>query len=345
MTGFLTGLLRGFTKPASIVRYLRNDHKWLKKQVSFDSSQSVSDPQFRRILSLVNLVEYNELNELFFGIGVFYDTELDEWHATDGKELRGSIELSLGNKRGQSVVRLLGHQSKQASIIGFYDGSKESEKPVVKEMLKGQKAIKISFDALHTDKENLAIVQQNQGQYIAQVKNNQAILLEELEYLTTHLPAQKCEKSIEKSHGRIENRDATFWNINTEGLPDGWQKSGMASVVFMERKSLKMSTGKETFESSFYVSNLENVKKNSRSIFDAIRGHWSIESDHFVRDTLFEEDAIQCRNPDRIKIIASGINTAINLIRRTDKENNLTAFRQKLNMDKRLIFKCLSQKK
>lgn len=344
MSGFLIGLLRGYNKPASIVRYLKSEHKWLQKQTGLISKKSVSDPQFRRILSLVNLEEYNKLNACFFGIGVVYNLNKDEWHATDGKELRGSIDLGKAHKRGESVVRLLGHQSKEASIIDFYNGQKESEQPVVKAFLKRQKGIKISFDALHTEKGNLEIIEQNKGQYIAQVKKNQPILLEELEHLTTHLAAQSEEESLEKSHGRIESRKAKFWNISTEGLPNDWAKSGMASVVLMERKNIQIKTGKESFETSFYVSNLGNVKENSSQIFEAIRGHWAIEADHFVRDTLFAEDDIQCRNPERIKIIASAINTSVNLLRRTDKNNNLTAFRQEINMNRRLIFKCLTQK-
>lgn len=345
MSGFLTGLLRGYNKPASIVRYLKKEHKWLQKQLNFSSAKSVSDPQFRRLLSLVDLSEYNNLNDSFFGFGIFDDTPKDEWYATDGKELRGSINLSLGHKRGESVVRLIGHQSKEANIAGFYNGQKESEKPVVKTLLGDQKGIKITFDALHTDKENLEIIHQNQGQYIAQVKGNQPTLLEELNHLSTHLVAHKIEETIEKSHGRIEKREAKFWDINTLGLPKVWQKSGMASVVLVERKNFKISTGKETCEHSFYVSNLGDVKKNSCQIFNGIRGHWSIESDHFVRDTLFDEDAIQCRNPERIRIIASAINTSVNLLRRADKKENLTAFRQEINMDKKLIFRCLTQRK
>jgi hypothetical protein len=116
-------------------------------------------------------------------------------------------------------------------------------------------------------------------------------------------------------------------------------------TLLMERSNLKISTGKETFEQSFYVSNLGNVKKNSTEIFNTIRGHWTIESDHFVRDTLFDEDAIQCRNPERMRIIASAINTSVNLLRRADKNQNLTAFRQEVNMDKTLIFKCLTKPK
>jgi predicted transposase YbfD/YdcC len=146
------------------------------------------------------------------------------------------------------------------------------------------------------------------------------------------------------SHTRETLRELKFWNISTEGLPNDWAKSGMSSVVLMERNNIQIKTGKESFETSFYVSNLGNVKENSSQIFEAIRGHWAIEADHFVRDTLFAEDDIQCRNPERIKIIASAINTSVNLLRRTDKNNNLTAFRQEINMNRRLIFKCLTQK-
>lgn len=73
-----------------------------------------------------------------------------------------SIDGVLGQKRGQCVVSLTAHEGAQCEVIGYYDGSKESEKPVVTAYLEqvGLLVNGYSFDALHTSPRNLELIHQ-----------------------------------------------------------------------------------------------------------------------------------------------------------------------------------------
>ena len=68
----------------------------------------------------------------------------------------------------------------------------------------------LTFDALHTQSQTLEMVQNGQGTYIAQVKANQAVLLEDLQDHTKLMAPVAEEQTSEKGHGRIEERKASF---------------------------------------------------------------------------------------------------------------------------------------
>ncbi len=65
----------------------------------------------------------------------------------------------------------------------FYHGAKDSEISSVRTLLqnKGLANRQLTFDALHTQHETLEMVEQANGTFIAQVKANQAQLLEDVQ--------------------------------------------------------------------------------------------------------------------------------------------------------------------
>ena len=73
-----------------------------------------------------------------------------------------------------------------------------------------------------------------------------------------------------------------------------WSDSGFATLIVMERKT---TTKKGiTQETSFYLSNeklTEDKSDPGRELFEAIRGHWRVESDNWVRDVTFQEDSVR----------------------------------------------------
>ena len=50
-------------------------------------------------------------------------------------------------------------------------------------------------------------------------------------------------------------------------------------------------------------------------MLDLVRGHWRIESNHWVRDVTFDEDRSQVRKKDGPRVMASFRNLAMNLFR------------------------------
>lgn len=119
--------------------------------------------------------------------------------AVDGKELRGSIASSTGDKRGESVVKVVSHKTKLGSIIGFYNATKESEKPVVKSGSESGKIhCKLSFDALHSSQSLLEIIEVKKYLFSPNQRK-----LADLVDIHTNLPCKEKRQSIDKGHGLI----------------------------------------------------------------------------------------------------------------------------------------------
>lgn len=338
LLGFLIAVMRGCNKPSSIVRMMKREHKWLQKQTGYANSKSISDTQFRRVLETMDLESYNLINDAYFGISIC--TSSGEWGSVDGKEMRGSISGSTGEKRGEGVVKLVSHQTKQSSIVGFYNATKESEKTVVKSVIQSDKIqCKLSFDALHSSQSLLETIESKNGIYLAQIKANQRHLLADLVDIYENLPAVEQRKSVDKGHGRVEKRTANFYNVVVEGLEKKWENTGIKTLIVTKREIVHIKKKKNTVEAAYQLSNM-TLKNNEDELFEAVRGHWSVESQNFTQDTLFCEDFIQCKKSNRIRAIASVFNVAINLIRQNDKKQNLTAFREELTHSKKLVIKC-----
>jgi predicted transposase YbfD/YdcC len=338
LLGFLIAVLRGCNKPSSIVRLMQREHKWLMKQTGYSNEKPISDCQFRRVIEGIDIESYNAINDAYFGIQICSSS--GEWGSVDGKELRGSICGSKGEKRGESIVKVVSHKTKLSSIVGFYNATKESEKVVVKSAIEADKIqCKLSFDALHSSQNLMETIQSKQGIYLAQIKANQKHLLEDLIDISEHLPAVSQRKTQEKGHGRIEKRVASFYNIVIEGLDSKWKNTGIKTLIVTQRNIHHIKKNKDTSETAYQLTNMI-LEKNENQLFEAIRGHWSVESQNYTQDTLLNEDQIQCKKTNRIRAIGSVFNVAINLMRKNDKNQNLTAFREELTHSKKLVIKC-----
>lgn len=143
------------------------DFKRLSKYLGVDFHQCISYSQLKRVLKVVDYELFNTINSLYFNSQV--QSNNCQWYSIDGKELGGTIAKSSGKKRGMSIVNLTKHTDRQSEIIGSYDATKASEKPVVSNYFKDAdlKERKFSFDGLHTSVTNLEQIHQKEAIYLA----------------------------------------------------------------------------------------------------------------------------------------------------------------------------------
>ena len=73
-----------------------------------------------------------------------------------------------------------------------------------------------------------------------------------------------------------------------------------------------------TLIASSILSNSGQIGKN---LFEAIRGHWSVEADNYVRDVTFGEDKIKTPKGNVSRLLANIRTWAIQLIRQTGAKN------------------------
>ncbi len=178
---------------------------------------------------------------------------------------------------------------------------------------------RLTFDALHAQSQTLEMVEDAGGTYVVQVKANQAMLLDDLQDHIQWTGPLAEQASLEKGHGRIEERRTSFYPVEAVCSESKWDNSGFATLVVMERESTQCKTGKVSQETSYYLSNATMEQLPPQELFKAIRQHWSIETDNWIRDTAFREDRIRCKELNRSKALASIISVAGNLLRQQKK--------------------------
>ena len=140
-------------------------------------------------------------------------------------------------------------------------------------------------------------------------------------------------KSIEKGHGRLEIRQASFFNISHLKLDPRWDNSGLATLIVMSRRSKEIAKQKSSAEVSFYLSNISVQKDDDQSqqeLFTAIRKHWGIESDNYIRDVTFNEDGVRTKSGNQGQVLASFRTLATRLFREA-KINNFQAALEKFS--------------
>lgn len=344
MTGLLMALLRTGKrlKIASIHRWMVREHAQLVAETGYESVKPISDAQLRRVLASLDYSLYNQVNETYFGKAICSSDSF--WQAIDGKELRGSIDKVKGGKRGENVVRAVSHQGLQSQIIGFYQGSKESEKTVVKNYFDRQTNLGggYTLDALHCYPTLLETIVEKGGIYLVQVKSNQKKLLEECEHISGHLPCKEAFATIDKAHGRLEQRQARVYELNVECLEPRWHKTQLQTLIILERQRLRLKDGQESGERACFITNQPLTGQAGVELFEAVRNHWSVETDNHVRDVTLGEDHIRCKEGNQLRSIACIINWGLNLMRRHNTDNNFIALREELNFDRQKAINCLS---
>jgi len=109
------------------------------------------------------------------------------------------------------------------------------------------------------------------------------------------------------------------------GLDSRWKNSGLSTLIVVERETLEIAKQKTSFETSYYVSNsvLESdvIKPLAEELTQAIRCHWGVESNNWIRDVTFNEDRIKTKAGNQSQIMALLRGLAIELIRKTSPKN------------------------
>ena len=93
-------------------------------------------------------------------------------------------------------------------------------------------------------------------------------------------------------------------------------------------------------EISFYVSN--GSITDSQELFNAVRGHWSCEVNHHIRDVTLQEDKLRTKFPNISRNVAA-IRTLIVNILLDKKPKNMIALLEKFQDDFEYLILFLRQ--
>jgi predicted transposase YbfD/YdcC len=316
-------IMVGRSKVSSIHRYMENKADWLRQVTKTPKARLVSRAHLPRLLAKVPLDELNDIVEAHFGVRLAV-SKRDEWTAIDSKTLRGTTSAS--DKQGERTLLAVAHSKRNILAQRPMSGPKSSEITAARELLQetGLEKGKVTLDALHMNPTTTAQVNLAGGTYIIQVKDNQEKLRQQCERLAAEDVSLGMITTTEKGHGRRETRKGAFFDLEKSEFPERWSESGLRTLIVMERRTIITAQHKVSSEVSYYVSNQKVSPEQfdvQSELFTAIRRHWGVESENWIRDVTFNEDHVKTKYADQAHVMACLRTFVVQLFRKSKLRN------------------------
>lgn len=229
--------------------------------------------------------------------------------ALDGKSLRGAVDAA---KRTQPLHLVTAWAAEQRLVLGVKQAPQRSEVTAAREIIAmlDLTATTVTADALHGNRETAAAIRERGGDYVLALKGNRGPLYDEAMVLLADADPEQAVITIEKSHGRHEERCAWVKEVPKQ-LAAEYEFKDLAAVARID--ALRRSNGEETTQTRYYV--LSRVL-NAAEALRVVRAHWSIENNqHWLLDVALAEDRAHTRNDRTAENIALLRRLALNLLR------------------------------
>jgi predicted transposase YbfD/YdcC len=254
--------------------------------------------------------------------------------AIDGKTMRRAYQ-----ERGAKAVHMISAWAAgQRLVLGQRKvDAKSNEITAIPELLDllTLKGSIVTIDAMGCQKEIAAKIVAKEADYVLALKGNQGTLRDDVKMLCNEQKVcgfkdvtASMSRTIEKGHGRIETRVYTAigdpgWLQNRHG----W--AGLRAVVMVE-STREFVDGKSESETRFYITSLW---PDAGVLAEAVRGHWGVESHHWVMDMVFRDDECRIRKKNAPANLATVKHMASNLLRKAGGKDSLRIKRKMAGWD------------
>ena len=246
--------------------------------------------------------------------------------AGDGKTVRGARTET---QAASHLLSLSTHTSHETLVQVRVD-EQTNEIPVLQEVLPhlALRGRVVTADALHTQTALAQLLLDHHAAYLFTVKDNQPRLRAELAaYFTDRQATARVATTVDRRRGRTETRTLRASTRLNACLRAYFPFPGIAQIAqLMRTVRTRTATRHETI---YLITSLAPRQAAPARLLALIRGHWSVESRHWLRDVTFGEDATRLRTGAAPQIRAAFRNLVITLIRRTGPTQS-AAYRQHL---------------
>jgi predicted transposase YbfD/YdcC len=228
----------------------------------------------------------------------------------DGKAIRGAKDAD-GNQV-RLLAALVGPDAASSVVAAQAEvGKKTNEVPmaaVVLDRLDLEGKI-VTADALHTVKATANRIRERGGEFVLPVKENRRALFDALDALPWgQVPV--AHTATDTGHGRITTR-----TIQVLPAPDGLPFPHVSQVFLIERYVTGLRGEPVSAVAALGVASPAADQASPADLARYVRQQWSIESLHWIRDSLYQEDKSQVRTRNGPRIMAALRNLAIGALR------------------------------
>jgi predicted transposase YbfD/YdcC len=319
------GMLCGCDGPTAIHRWASNRLDWLKQFLSLANGIPSRDC-IRRLLMALKPESFQKCFQDWIAEAVQAEENGPaRLIAIDGKTCRRSHDAS----QGLGALHIV---SAWASEEGIALGqvateAKSNEITAIPQLLKRIDLTNslITIDAMGCQKEIARDIAEAGGDFVIAVKDNQPNLREAIEgYFEEHLERgledlqYRSHETTDQGHGRIDERSYFLTRIPANfAVKKEWP---WVKAIGYSLRVTRHADGSETDEVRYYV--LSRYLSGKR-FSEAVRGHWGIESMHWVLDVNFREDDSRTRERTLGNNLSWLRRFAVSLLKRHPQKDSL----------------------
>ena len=291
------GMVCGCDGPTAIHRWASNRLQWLEQFLTLPNGIPSRDCIRRLVMALKP-----EAFQKCFQNWITHAIPTDDGStarlvAIDGKTCRRSHDASqhLGPLHIVSAWA-----SEEGIALGQVATEEKSNEITAIPQLLGQIDLAnslITIDAMGCQKEIARDIVDGGGDFVISVKDNQPKLRVAIEtYFEKHLERDledlkyRCHETSDAAHGRIDERSYFLTKVPADfAVKKEWP---WVKAIGYSLRVTQHADGRETDETRYYI--LSRYLSGKR-FSEAVRGHWGIESMHWVLDVNFREDDSRTR--------------------------------------------------
>jgi predicted transposase YbfD/YdcC len=198
----------------------------------------------------------------------------------------------------------------------------------------------VTIDAAGCQTENARLIREGEGHYLLAVKGNQPTLQAAVEAVFARADAAGCDgvrsdhhATTEVGHGRREERSVSVI-YDPVGLPPEWPDAAAVVSVLRERTVNGVATATVRYYLSSHAGSAEAMGA-------FLRGHWGIESMHWVLDVAFREDESRTTDLNAGANLAMLRRVAVSLLKRVKAKGRIETRRLMAAWDDDFLLKVL----
>jgi predicted transposase YbfD/YdcC len=267
--------------------------------------------------------------------------------AIDGKTSRRTFDKRTGVK---ALHTLSAYATNARLVLGQLSvPEKTNEITAIPELLdhlaetNQLKGALVTIDAMGCQVAIADKIVEHEADYLLALKGNQPTLETEVADYFRSAPAQELvsKDTIEKGHGRIEMRAYTAsskvdWIVSDRSYPGEPHFTTIKTLVKVVSRT--EYADRCTFDTRFYIS---SAALDIDRLADGVRGHWGVESMHWLLDVEFKDDLSRYRSGHGAKNMAVVRRFALGLVRANKSKRSVKTRRKSASWDPRYLLELL----
>lgn len=339
------GILCGLTDFVNIADFLRLKEDYFTKLLKLENGT----PSHDCLSDLYASIDSKKFMEIFIEwTKEILKTKNGKNISIDGKAIKSATDKINNGNIPYIVSAFIGEIGISIGQVKVEDKSNEiTAIPNLLDLLDIEGAT-ITIDAIGTQEEIVNKIVEKHGHYVLKVKDNQKELRKQVKSQFDSYnnlygnPEIMHKKTIEKDHGRLEERDY-FLTYNISTLKD---KAKWKTVNAFAYERVQRTVGEETtITDNYYII---DYKINLNNMITSMRDHWNIECGlHWKLDMILDEDHSRNRinnsinNLSLIRKIAFNLTSLDKRFGKVPLQRKLTRYMLDFTNIEKLIFEVI----